>query len=165
MPPHHISLESAIALTGLSRRTWWRHIAEGQVNRVADDARGRAMLAWADVLPRLSAPLDAPEQALVLLADAGDASAQNDLGQIFFAQAQFKAAGYWWQQAAKKGHADAMQWLGHCYLTGQGVMPDEYLALMWIARAAAHGHVIAQAQMRGLWPKRKSAAMADLKNV
>ncbi len=149
----HISLESAIALTELSRRTWWRYVAEGRVSRVVDDARGRAMLLWADVLPLLCAQLDAPEQALVLLADAGDTAAQNDLGQIFFAAQKLKTALYWWQQAAKKDHADAMQWLGHCYLTGQGVPPDDYLGLMWIAKAAAHGHVIAQAQVRGLWPR------------
>lgn len=150
---NHISMESAIALTDLSRRTWWRYISEGRVTRVADDARGRAMLAWPDVLALLCVPLDAEQLALALLADAGDAQAQNDVGQVFLQAQKFKAAHYWLQQAAAKDHADAMQWLGYCYLTGQGVPQDDYLGLMWIAKAAAHGHVIAQAQVRGLWPR------------
>jgi TPR repeat protein len=43
-----------------------------------------------------------------------------------------------------------MQWLGHCYINGKGVQKDENLGVMWLAKAAALGHVIAQGQMNGL---------------
>lgn len=145
-----ISVESAIALTDLSRRTWWRRISDGQVSRVADDARGRAMLAWSDVQPHICVPMGADELALVLRADAGDAEAQNDLGQLFLNAGKHKAAHYWFGQAAQQDNADAMQWLGFCYVTGSGVAKDDHLGIMWLAKAAAHGHVIAQAQIDGL---------------
>jgi TPR repeat protein len=157
MEPIQISLESAIALTDLSRRTWWRYISEGRVTRVADDGRGRAMLNWADVLPLICLPLDAEELALTFSADAGDAQAQNDLGQLLLSAGKFKCALYWLDQAAKKNNADAMQWLGYCYFNGQGVPQDDNLGLMWTAKAAAHGHVIAQAQVRGLWSQSQTA--------
>jgi hypothetical protein len=152
---NQISMESAIALTDLSRRTWWRYISEGRATRVADDGRGRAMLDWADVLPLVCAPMDAEELALALSADAGNAHAQNDLGQLFLKANKFKCALYWLEQAAKKDNADAMQWLGYCYFNGKGVPQDDNLGLMWVAKAAAHGHVIAQAQVHGLWPQSK----------
>jgi hypothetical protein len=145
-----ISVEAAIAITGRSRSTWWRRMAKGEATRVADDARGRAMLLWAEVLPQLCVPLAPDDAALVLQADAGNLDAQNDLGLIFLTAAQPKAALYWFNLAAAQNHPDAMQWLGHCYLCGRGVPQDEHLGLMWLAKAAAHGHVIAQGLMNGL---------------
>jgi len=156
-----ISVEAAIAITGRSRSTWWRRMAKGEATRVADDARGRAMLLWADVLPQVAAPLAAEDAALVLLADAGNPEAQNDLGAVFLSAAQPKAALYWWQQAAQQAHPDAMQWLGHCYLHGQGVPADEHLSLMWLVKAAAHGHVVAQGLVNGLLRVQLSAVKND----
>lgn len=145
-----VSIETAVAVTDRSRSTWWRHLSEGKVTRVADDARGRAMLAWADVAPEISVPLDTDELALVLSADAGEAGAQNELGQIFLRTEKYKPALYWLRLAAGKNNADAMQCLGHCYVSGKGVPKDDYLGVMWLAKAAALGHVVAQAQIDGL---------------
>ena len=108
------------------------------------------MLSWADVAQEITVPMYAEELAMVLDADAGDAEAQNDLGQIFLHAEKYKAALYWLQQAADKDNADAMHWLGHCYFNGKGVPQDNNLGTMWLAKAAAHGHMIAQAQMHGL---------------
>ena len=83
-------------------------------------------------------------------ADSGDAEAQNDIGQFFAIAGQPKAALYWLQLAAQQDHADAMQWLGRCYVGGDGVPMNVNLGFMWIAKAAAKGHVIAQAQVSGL---------------
>lgn len=145
-----ISVESAIAITELSRRTWWRRISEGKVARVADDARGRAMLHWPDVVPHICIALNPDDLACTLRADAGEADTQNDIGQLFLGADKPKAALYWLGLAAEQGNADAMQWLGHCYTHGKGLPKDNNLGLMWIAKAAAHGHVIAQAQINGL---------------
>jgi TPR repeat protein len=108
------------------------------------------MLSWADVAPEISVPMDTDELVLVLRADAGDAEAQNELGQAFLRADKFKSALYWLRQAAGKDNADAMQWLAHCHVNGKGVPKDDYLGVMWLAKAAALGHVIAQTQINGL---------------
>jgi hypothetical protein len=148
-----ISVDAAIVITEKSRRTWWRRISEGAVRRMVNDRRGRAMLSWDEVVPLICIPMTPQDLSFVLRADASDAEAQNDIGQLFSIAEKHEAAFYWLQQAAQQGYADAMQWLGRCYLSGDGVLKDEYLGVMWIAKAASSGHVIAQAQMNALWPQ------------
>ena len=139
-----------MAITDRSRSTWWRRISKGEVTRVAEDASGRAMLLWAEVMPHICIPMDVIDLSYVLRADAGDADAQNDIAQLFSIAGKHKLALYWLQQAANQNYPDAMQWLGRCYLSGDGVTKDDNLGIMWIAKAAAHGHVIALEQMKGL---------------
>ena len=145
-----ISIDTASAITEISRRTWWRRISTGEVTRVTDDARGRAMLLWSEVEPHICVPIEPEDKQFILLADAGDVEAQDDIGQLFLMSEKYQAAIYWFQQAAQQNNPDAMQWLGHCYINGKGVPKDENLGMMWIANAAALGHVIAQGQMKGL---------------
>lgn len=145
-----ISLDTTVAMSRWSRRTWWRRVATGEVQRTADDERGRAMLAWESVHEHLPQHLGPQDVQILLQADAGDIDAQNDFGQRLFALNWPAAAIYWVQQAAERGCADAMHWLGLAHATGRGVERNEYLAIMWIARAAAQGHVIARAQIDGL---------------
>ena len=111
------------------------------------------MLSWNEVAPLICIPLTPEDVNFVLRADASDAEAQNDTGQIFSMCGKHEAALYWIQQAAQQGYPDAMQCLGRFYLRGEGVQKDENLGVMWIAKAASYGHVIAQAQMDALWPK------------
>ena len=145
-----ISIETASAITELSRRTWWRRISAGEVTRVTDDDRGRAMLLLSEVEPHICVAIEPEDKQFILLADAGDAEAQDDIGQLFLMSEKYQAAIYWFEQAAQQNNADAMQWLGHCYINGKGVPKDENLGIMWTAKAAALGHVIAQGQMKGL---------------
>ena len=147
-----ISLDATIAITALSRRTWWRRISQGAVNRVSDDKRGRTMLSWAKVVPYICIPMEPEDLSFVLRADAGQADAQNDIGQLFSMVGKHESALYWLRLAVQQDHPDAMQWLGSCYLRGAGVPKDEYLGLMWIAKAASHKHAIAQAQINSLQP-------------
>lgn len=143
----NLSLEATISITTWSRRTWWRRRSEGTVNRVAEDARGRAMVDWIDVAPRLIFDLSEEDQEILYKADAGDAESQNDIGQLLASQKHYEAALYWIRQAADQEYPDAMQWLGRMYAAGEGVVLNENLATMWISRAAAHGHLIAIQQM------------------
>lgn len=149
-----ISLDTAIVVTGLSKRTLWRRISDGALRKAEDgpgnSGGGRTLLDARDVLPLMRAPLSAAETALLIEADAGRADAQAEMGAVFHRIGEMKTAVYWWQLAAAQGHADAMQWLGRCYAAGEGVEQDENLALMWISKAAAAGHAIAAAQMAGL---------------
>lgn len=67
------------------------------------------------------------------------------------------AALHFLRQAAQQGQADAMHWLGVLHAAGLGEGDGQALALMWIAKAAAHGHVIAQQQLAGLMPGKASS--------
>ena len=60
------------------------------------------------------------------------------------------AAMHFHTQAAGQGEADAMHWLGMLHAAGLCEGDGQALALMWVAKAAAHGHVIAQRQLAGL---------------
>lgn len=64
------------------------------------------------------------------------------------------AALHFLRQAAQQGQADAMHWLGLLHAGGLCEGDGEAMALMWIAKAAAHGHAIAQWQLAGLMPGR-----------
>ncbi|WP_285258816.1 SEL1-like repeat protein [Halopseudomonas bauzanensis] len=46
--------------------------------------------------------------------------------------------------------------LAKLYFQGIGVPQDENTGLMWLAKAAAHGHVIAEQQMAALMQRAKA---------
>ena len=81
--PTIISLDTVCAITEISKSTWRRRIAKGDFTRLEDDARGRAMLLWSEVEPHICVPLEPEDKQFILLADAGDAEAQDDIGQLF----------------------------------------------------------------------------------
>lgn len=141
---------TASAITGISERTWWRRIEQGLIQRGSTGSGKQTRLLLSDVLQDISIPVTSEDIECIMLADAGDAPAQNDIGQMFSMAGKSKAAVYWLQQAANQGHPDAMQWLSKCYAGGEGVPVDEYLSLMWLAKAASLGHVIAKDQMDGV---------------
>lgn len=145
-----ISMDAALAITDLSKRTLWRRLAAGKLTKLESDARGRTMVRVADVAPLIGIPMDAEALAVLVKADAGDAEAQDDIGHFFLAAGRQAAARHWLERAAHQENPNAMQCLGRCYLDGNIVARDENLAIMWIAKAAAHGHVIARAQMQAL---------------
>lgn len=153
-----ISLDATIIITERSKRTWWRRLSESAVTRMGCDARGRATLAFDEIIPFISIPVEVDDLDLILMADRGDADAQNDVGQMFAAAEKIDAALYWLRAAADQGHSDAMQNLGSIYMAGKGVPRDENLGIMWIAKAASCGHVIANFQIKSLrpFPKNKS---------
>lgn len=148
--PAVISLDTVCAITEISKNTWWRRIAKGDFTHVANDPRRRTMLLWSEVEQHICVPIEPEDKQFILLADAGDAESQDDVGQLFLMSKKYQVAIYWFELAAQQNHPDAMQWLGHCYINGKGVPKDENLGIMWTAKAAALGHVIAQELMKGL---------------
>lgn len=158
-PPPAISLDAAEALTGVSRRTLWRRVADGTLISGAKDARGRTTLLLAGLLPlmqeHLGRALERPTLHQLLLADGGNVRAQTDLGALLYgmqgerAAATRQAALYWLQQAAAQEDADAMHWLG-LSCASMGTEQGDREALMWMTRAATLGHVIAQGQVAAL---------------
>lgn len=145
-----ISLEAAIAVTGISKRTLWRRVSDGTIAKHKEDSRGRAMLALAQVAGLIDLPLTDEDLSLIVKADGGDAETQADAGAMFFLAGRFEAAVYWFDLAASQGNADAMQWLGNCHASGLGVPKDDSLAIMWIAKAASLGHSVACRQIQGM---------------
>lgn len=67
-------------------------------------------------------------QLLRLLAERGNAQAQNGLGAMY---KDFKEAVKWYQLAAAQGNISAQVNLGSMYYEGEGVTEDPIRAHMW----------------------------------
>jgi uncharacterized protein len=145
-----ISLNTAIIVTGVSKRTLWRRVTDGQITRQDNDARGRAMLTLANLVPMLCVPVAPEDYELLSKADAGDADAQNDLAQLFLDADRPDIALHWLQLAVDQEHPDAMHNLAKLHIKGIGVPKDETKGLMWLAKAASCGHPIASQQVAAL---------------
>ena len=149
-----ISIASAITLTEWSESTFRRRIAEGVLKRDFEAGPGgRAMVSFNSIQPHICIPLEDEDIPLIKDADSGEAEAQNDLALLFLANNKPRAAIYWLELAAKQEYPDAMHWLGRCHIDGNGVLQDENLGMMWLAKAAAQGHAISQAQMQAMRDK------------
>ncbi len=141
-----ISLNTATAITGLSKRTLWRHIHRGSLAVVnINDSGEKTQVSLIDILPLSCLPLSEIEQKVVIDADAGHAAAQTDLALLFFAAARPTEAVAWLMRAAEQHYPDAMCYLGRCFLTGTGVTPDADSGALWLSHAAVKGHPLAQA--------------------
>ncbi len=146
-----ICLNTAIAITGLSRRTLWRRIGDGRLSALGAHEPGeKTRVRLDDVLPLSCIPLEPEDQAVIVAADGGDAQAQCDLALIFLASNRPADAVPWFTLAAKQFHPDAMCYLGRAYLSGAGVARDAEAGLMWLSHAATKGHPLAQAVTRYL---------------
>ncbi|WP_188750763.1 tetratricopeptide repeat protein [Marinobacterium zhoushanense] len=77
-------------------------------------------------------------------ADAGDADAQNRIGEMYeFGQGvkrDIDQAFSWYQKAADQGNVTAWHNLGRCYNFGTGVEQNYATAEEWYRKAAAQGH-------------------------
>lgn len=145
-----ISLDSAIILTGISRRTFWRRLAEGEVVRLKNDRRGRTILSISSLAPLLLVPVAAEDYELLITADTGNPDAQSDLAQLFLDADRPDIGLHWLRLAVEQNHADAMHNLATLHIKGVGVAKDEAAGLMWLAKAATLGHQIAGAQVAAI---------------
>ena len=146
----HISLQAAATLTEWSVRTLRRRLADGSLNCATNEAYYKTMICFDSIKHDICIALDPDDLELIKTADAGDAKAQTDLAVLFLTNNKPKSAVYWLELAAKQCVADAMQLLGCCYLKGDGLVKDDNLAIMWIAKAASLGHSIALAQIQSI---------------
>lgn len=146
------SVPTAALLLDRSERTLQRWCEDGTLQVVHRDARrgSRQLVNLAQVL-EFFGPHSAPDfAALIEAADAGHAEAETDLGLALLQEGKAVAAVAFFQRAARQDHPEAMHWLYRCYREGLGIERDENLAMMWLHKAAAQGHVIAQAQTSAL---------------
>jgi uncharacterized protein len=146
-----ISLQATTTLTEWSDRTIRRRIADGSLKSVVNNKDYyKTMICFDSVKPHICIPLDSDDIELIKSADAGDASAQNDLAILFLDHNKTQSAIYWLELAIKQNFTDAMHVLGCCYLKGNGLAKDVNLAMMWLAKAASLGHPIAVSQMQSI---------------
>ena len=146
-----ISIAAAITLTELSKRTLWRRISDGSLIRLDDNAiNDKAKISLESIKSYICVHLEPEDFELIERADAGNAEAQTDLALIFLSHEKPESAVYWLKMAIKQDNLEAMHRLGHCYIDGYGLPKDDYLGIMWIAKAASQGHVIAQAQIQAM---------------
>ena len=108
------------------------------------------------------------------LAEAGDSSAQTNLGFIYNkgdgVPQDFKEAAKWFRLAAEQGYAEAVKWyrlaadqgvaqaqnnLGFMYKNGQGVPQDYAEAAKWYRLAADQGHASAQSTLGVMYSQGK----------
>lgn len=148
-----INIATAMTLTGWSERTFWRRFADGSVRRDTSSAAGKSMVEFDSIKPHMLIPLGAEDYSLVQAADGGNAEAQTDLALLFISHHKLKQGIAWLEAAVKQEHAAAMRLMGRCHIEGQGVDQDDNLGMMWLARAAARGDPIAQAQMGAILQK------------
>ena len=145
---HLISVDTAVVVTGVTKRTLWRWLGSGVIEHRGMDQRGKAMLAYADIKPKLCLSFAEDEDIELLVeADQGCRDAQNDLGILCLEQERADIALHWFNLAAEQGHADAMHFLSNMYQSGDGVERSDTTALLWRVKAAEAGHAIAIAQM------------------
>jgi len=162
--PIYCSRHMAALVLDKNVRTIKRWCEEGVLEGGPQDASGRSTVSLSDVMALLGDLSDLELPDLILQADLGNASAQSDLAMVFLQEGRANSAFELFQEAAKKDYPDAMHWLYRCYREGLGVERDENLAMMWLHKAAAHGHVIAKAQteaLRGLAVQQLQAEAAS----
>lgn len=141
----YITLSTAVSITGLSKRTLWRRVADGQL-RAQDNADPgeHTRVLVDDVMAISHLKLEGEDRKLITDADAGNAEAQCDLALLFLMQNLPAEAVRWLTLAAKQTYPEAMHQLGRCYIAGNGVEANEALGIEWISRAAAFGHSTAR---------------------
>jgi len=148
---NYISIKAYSSLAELSERTVRRYISMKEINFLLDTVKNKTLIAMSELEKNCSLSLSIEDMSLIIEADNGDADAQNDLALLCLEHSKANIAVHWLNLAVKQGNPDAMQLLGQCYLTGDGVIKDKNQAMTWISRAATLGHKIALKQMNGLY--------------
>jgi len=146
-----ISLSTASAVTGLTRRTLWRYIHDGRLRPLGEASQGnKTQLELAEVVALCDDPLEEEDEALVLAADAGKTEAQCELGIWMLELERPSIARDWFAKAARAGYADAMCYLGRDLLLGDGGVCDQDEGMRWLHQADAMRFPLAMALVEAL---------------
>ncbi|MCH5155864.1 MAG: DnaJ domain-containing protein [Clostridiales bacterium] len=82
----------------------------------------------------------------------GDAQSQYELGSMYYSgediDLDYEQAVFWFKEAAKQKHADAMYYLGLCYCNGTGMEKNETTGQSFIRQAAKLGSKPAQKSIK-----------------
>ncbi len=144
--------QMAATLLDKNERTLRRWCTDGVLSVACMDAQGRTMFDI-DAILALCGELKAADDEmceLISAADQGNAEAQNDLGTVLLQAGMQASAFSLFNMAADQNYPDAMHFLYQCHQSGTGTEANDALAMMWLSKAAAHGHNIAQRQLTGI---------------
>ena len=93
-------------------------------------------------------------QEIKAKAEKGDATAQNNLGAMYYyglvVAKDEKEAVKWYRKAAEQGDADGQLSLALMHTQGRGVAKDEVEAYKWYLLAAAQGREVAKTIIVGI---------------
>ena len=153
--PVFVSTQTAALLTGRSVRTVHNWLESGVIlgkNAQAAHIPGGLMrrIDLSSIAANVPTKMTDDFLECVRQADIGDADGMNNVGTYFYGSKEFKIAVGWFEAAAKKGHADAMEWLSICYINGTGIEKNHALGVQWLGKAADLGHRIAKAKLQAL---------------
>lgn len=79
------------------------------------------------------------ETSILQEAKKGDVKAQNNLGNHYYDQKEFKQAFYWYEKAADQGYAIAQNNLGIMYQMGYGIHKNMQKSFYWYEQAQSSG--------------------------
>lgn len=158
-----ISLITASAVTGLTRRTLWRYMQNGRLNPLGETSqRNKTQVDLAEVVALCHSPLEEEDEALILAADAGEPDAKCELGIWLLEHERLSIARDWFTRAARAGHADAMCYLGRELLLGEGGLHDQDEGMHWLHQADALKFPLAMALVEALHqPRARKAREAN----
>lgn len=147
-----ISVMLASLLTGKTTKTIYRWVDDGILTprQSGADSKGSFLLALPDLAAHLSLPVSAELEAALQDAMEGKAAGFHNVALIFLEAGQPDIAIRWLEMAAKKGYADAMEWLATGYLEGLGTEVNLAHGIEWLGKAAVAGHPVALAKLRAL---------------
>jgi TPR repeat protein len=152
-----VSTVMASLLTGKATKTIYRWVDDGLLPAQQAEGDwsggkigGKLLFSLADLRPHLAIPITPDLENALEDANEGKASGFNEVALLFAEAGHFDIALRWFEMAAKKGHADAMEWLATCYLEGLGTAPSTPHAIEWLGKAAAAGHLVALAKIDAL---------------
>ena len=95
--------------------------------------------------------LEETAKELRKMAQGGDASAQNELGLLYYegkgVVQNYGKAKEWFDKAVEQGHTGAQVNLGTLYLRGEGAPQSSQMALFWFTRAAGQEDALALAKL------------------
>uniref|UniRef100_E6QX15 Putative Sel1-like n=1 Tax=mine drainage metagenome TaxID=410659 RepID=E6QX15_9ZZZZ len=139
----------ASALLEKNERTIHRWCKDGILTVAGCNKQGTPMFDI-DAILALCGDLKSTDEEivdLIVAADTGSAEAQNDLGIVLLQAGRQAGALTLFTMAADQDYPDAMHFLYQCHQSGLGTEVNNTLAMMWLSKAAAHGHKIAQVQL------------------
>jgi hypothetical protein len=142
----------AAALLEKNERTLRRWCTDGVLAVACTDAQGKTMFEIDTILALCEELKVADDEMyeLISAADHGSAEAQNDLATLLLKAGKQASALSLFNMAADQDYPDAMHFLYQCHQQGMGTAANDALAMMWLSKAASHGHKIAHLQLRGI---------------
>lgn len=150
-----VCAQTAALLTGKTDRTIINWLESGAIKGMTVPAghlpRGQTWkIDLSSMAEHIPTELTGEFMESVQKAEAGDARETTNVATYFSMSGADKIAVSWFELAAKRGDADAMNWLWDSYYHGYGVEPDFAIAIQWLGKAAKQGSMMAQSTIESL---------------